>query len=323
MKGFGDYLAEKVRLLGKENDLLKEKDLNIGAYLMCPPYGMSADIPNNALMKELSSKDRQIDIEKAVREWINLYYFISNYGIVYLLPPIEGLQDQTYTANLGIVLPHLKNTTVVISNFRSQVRTKETPEGIDFFKKMNYNVAKCPFKFEGEADLKYLGKNNYAGGYGIRSEKDAYSWFEKEFDMKVIKVEMSDEKLYHFDCMFLPISSTDVACCTELMDDASVKKLEAIANVYDVPLEACYAGFTNSVVFNRIICCESQIRGMKATDERYERENLKIMHMNKICAKVGFEPIFFSLSEFEKSGGDLSCLVMHLSYPDFMYPIND
>ena len=53
---------------------------------------------------------------------------------------------------------------------------------------MDYEVHMCPFKWEGEADLKYLYDNVYIGGYGIRSDIKAYEWMEEKFDMKIIKL---------------------------------------------------------------------------------------------------------------------------------------
>ena len=48
-----------------------------------------------------------------------------------------------------------------------------------FFELMDYQVHMCPFKWEGEADLKYLYDNVYIGGYGIRSDIQAYEWMEE------------------------------------------------------------------------------------------------------------------------------------------------
>ena len=271
-------------------------------------------------MKELPPEQRKIDVKTAFGQWADVFGFLAMNSIVYLIPAQKGLQDQSYTANLGIVLPHLKENVVVISNFKSPPRVNEAKEGIDFFTKLRYNIYQSPTKFEGEADLKYLKDNIYIGGYGIRTEKETYKWFEENFEMQVIPVEMKDEYLYHFDCMFLPLTVDQVACCTSLIEPATLKKIEKHAEIHDVPKKAAYCGLTNSIIMNRTVVTHSNLQKMKTTDEFYNDEAVKVQTLNTICEKLGFEPVYFDISEFTKSGALMSCLAMHLSYPDFKYP---
>ncbi|MGK7929426.1 MAG: hypothetical protein AB4290_29995 [Spirulina sp.] len=80
-------------------------------FLMNAPFFVSADVINNQIMMDvlsaLSPDEQKIDIDRALSQFHELYSFISRYALVYLLPSYPGLQDQTYVANLGIVLPHL------------------------------------------------------------------------------------------------------------------------------------------------------------------------------------------------------------------------
>lgn len=313
-------LLEDALPMQKQNDLKKERDLNVSAFLLCPPFNLSSDNPNNIWMKELSPEDRKIDIDKAFTQWFDFYSFLASSAMVYLIPAVPGLQDQSYVANLGLVLPHRKTHDVVISNFTSEVRINESPEGIDFFKKLGYNVYQAPDKFEGEADLKFIKDNIYVGGYGIRSKKETYEWFEKEFDMKVIKVKMTDERLYHFDCMFLPVNTDNVIACTKLIDKSVLKEIEKHVEVHDVSQDVCESGITNSVISYQTICTHSDIDDLKASDENYPYEREKVDTLNKIAEKIGFEPIYFNISEYTKSGALMSCLVMHVTFNDFKYP---
>jgi N-dimethylarginine dimethylaminohydrolase len=312
--------VEKAQPIHPEGELQKEKDLNISSFLLCPPWNLSSENANNPWMTDLPPGERKIDVKKAMNQWCDLYGFLASCATIYLIPPQKGLQDQAYTANLGIVLPHLKDNTVVISNFTSPPRVKEAKEGIDFFTKMNYRVFQSEHKFEGEADLKFIKDSTYVGGFGNRTERETLTWFEKNFDMTVIPVEMKDKYLYHFDCMFLPLNTDNVACVTKLIDPGTLKKIEKVAEVHDVPKDCAYSGLTNSVVFSRTICSHTNIDEMKYSDEYYDDEQDKINCLNKICEKIGFEPVYFDISEFTKSGALMSCLVMHLSYPDFKYP---
>ena len=316
----GKFFKEDALPMQKQNELKKEADLNVSAFLLCPPFNLSSDNPNNIWMKEMDPKDRKIDIDKAFSQWFDFYSFLASSSMVYLIPAVPGLQDQSYVANLGLVLPHRKTSDVVISNFTSEVRINEAPEGLDFFKKLGYNVYQAPDKFEGEADLKYIKDNVYVGGYGIRSKKETYEWFEKEFDMKIIKVKMTDERLYHFDCMFLPVNTDSIIACTDLIDKPTLREIEKYAEVYPVSKEVCESGITNSVITYQTICTHSDIDDLKATDENYPYEREKVDTLNKIAEKIGFEPIYFNISEYTKSGALMSCLVMHVTFRDFKYP---
>ena len=314
-----NLLIEKL-INGMESGLKKEKDLNVPCFLMCPPHNLSIDSPNNPWMKELSEEDKKLDLQKAFNQWMDLYNFLASSSIVYLIPPVKGLQDQVYVANLGIIFPHLKKNIVVISNYTSPPRIEEAPHGIEFFKNLGYIVHHSPYKFEGEADLKFIKDDIYVGGYGIRSEKKTFDWMEEEFNCKIIKIKMTDDYLYHFDCMFFPINTGHIACVTSLIDKSSLKKLENIAEIHSIPKEIGYSGLTNSVILDKTWCSHSNLHDLKNTDELYDDEKNKVELINKICEKVGFEPIYFNISEFLKSGALMSCLVMHLSYTDFIYP---
>ena len=108
------------------------------------PFSLSSEVPNNIWMNELSPEERIIDRDKALFQFMELYGFLSRHAIVYLLPSYPGLQDQTYVANLGIVLPHTEEKTVVISNYRSEPRRGESDIGREFFKLMNFTIKEAP-----------------------------------------------------------------------------------------------------------------------------------------------------------------------------------
>ena len=128
-------------------------------FLMNFPFSYATDIANNQWMKDLKENQRQPDYVRAAVQFLALYRNISAEVLVYLLPTPQGLdlQDLVYTANLGIVLEHLPDrNTVVISNFTTPPRRRETAVGVKFFQDMGYNVHVAPAKFEGEAELKHL-----------------------------------------------------------------------------------------------------------------------------------------------------------------------
>jgi len=286
------------------------------AYLMNVPFSLAADVANNVWMSEIKDEERKIDNQKAINQFLQLYHYMASNAIAYLLPTpkIPGLQDLVYCANLGIVLEHTPDrNTVVLSNFSTEVRTPEKEVGESFFHAMGYDVASPPFHFEGEAELKHLYDNVYIGGYGTRSDKKAYEWLAKEFDMRIISVEETDPYLYHLDCTVFPLTREDTLVCTEMYTTEEIRNIEAVTNIVDVSVDNCFSGICNSVRLGNSLLNASNIHEMKYGDEYYEEEKKKNRKLEDIATRFAFEVSYFNLSEFLKSGALLSCMVMHLN----------
>ena len=286
------------------------------AYLLNVPFSLAADVANNAWMAEMKDNERIVDIRKAINQFLQLYHFMASDAVVYLLPTpkLPGLQDLVYCANMGVVLEHVPEKNIIIlSNFSAENRKSETQVGKQFFELMGYNTFMPPHHFEGDAELKHLHDNVYIGGYGTRSEKQAYSWMAEQFDMNIIPVEEVEPYLYHLDCTVFPLTREDTLICTEMYTNEEIKQIEAVTNIVDVSVDDCFSGICNSIRLGNSILNASNIYEMKATDEFYEEEKHKNRTLEDIAARFAFEVSFFNLSEFLKSGALLSCMVMHLN----------
>jgi len=291
--------------------------LPIPAFVMNFPFTLDTANPNNIWMQEMEKEELKINKGNAYRQFLDLYQFVAGNSLVYNLPSTGNYQDLVYVANLGIQLPHIKDSnTIIMANFTSEPRQGEEEVGKPFFEAMGYEVHNCPFKWEGEADLKYLYDNVYIGGYGIRSDIKAYEWMEKEFDMKIIKLEMVDDYLYHLDCSIFPLTQEKTLVCTEMFEEDELAQLEQHTEIIDISVDDAFNGLTNSVRLGNMILCASNLSEMTRADENYEAEKAKINTLEKICFNEGLEPVFFNLSEYMKSGAMLSCMMMHLNYVD-------
>jgi N-dimethylarginine dimethylaminohydrolase len=291
--------------------------LPIQSYVMNFPFTLSTTDPNNIWMQELSDEELAVNKPKAYKQFMDLYNFMAGNSLVYLLPSEGTLQDQVYVANLGIYLPHIKNeNNIILSNFTSDPRKGEELVGEKFFNQMGYQTAISPYKWEGEADLKYLYDNVYIGGYGIRSNIKTYEWMEKEYDANIIKVAMTDEYLYHLDCSIFALNPEQTLICTELFDEQELKEIGKYTDIIDIDVDDALGGLTNAVRMGNMIMCASNISEMKKTDQYYEGEVHKLKTLEKICSDAGMEPVVFNLSEYMKSGAMLSCMVMHLNRVD-------
>lgn len=299
-----------------DGGFLNPTRLSCPAYLVNAPFSYSTDVANNAWMEELPVEKRQPDRQRAMVQFLELYRFLSSEALVYVLPAPGscGLQDLVFTANLGAVLEHVPSgDAVVLSNFTSEPRVGETAVGVRFFESLGYRVHVAPTKFEGEAELKHLHDNIYVGGYGLRSEYETYEWMERTFDMRVVKLELTDPYLYHLDCTVFPITRESTLVCTEMYEESELAELEAVTEIIDVSFDDCYSGICNSLRLTNTIMNASNIHELKAGTEDYKHEIQKNRRLEDIASELAFEVSYFNLSEYLKGGALLSCMAMHLN----------
>lgn len=268
--------------------------LRTQVFLMNYPLSVSNAVANNAWM--IPDQQGQYDLDKAGQQWMSLYQALSTHSIVYLLPGHGNLQDLPFVANVACFLPHRAHDTIVLANFASAPRVGEEEIARRFFGEWDYLVMQPPHCFEGEADLKWVRDNVYIGGIG-RSSKLAYRWMRDQFSMDVVDIHLTDPKLYHLDCVFAPLGDKALVNFS-VITRADLKKLERVIEIIPVPKEHAYDGWTNSLRIGSTLY----------------HSPARLSTFDKLLEQHGFGLRTFDLSEFDKSGADLSCLVMHLNY---------
>lgn len=286
------------------------------AFLMNAPFGYTAEVANNVWMEEYAEGARQVDQRRAIAQWMDLYNLLASEGLVYVLPtPPEPLQDLVFTANLGIALTHLKAPTVVLSRFVPGPREGETLVGERFFKQMGYDVHLSPHEFEGEAELKHLRDNVYVGGYGQRSTLEAYEWMESEFDMVIVKLAMTEPKLYHLDCSVFPLTPQHTMIAADLYQPEEIDALKAHTEIVGVSNADAMAGICNTVRLSNTLVNASHVNDLtrKTDADEYAAELEKNRTLEDIAEDFAFEVNYVNLSEYHKAGALLSCMVMHLN----------
>lgn len=289
--------------------------LNMPLFMMNIPTSYSTDIKNNVWMDEYDDNEIIVNKEKAIRELWEVYSFLSNQGFVYLLPtPADcKLQDLVFVANNGIVLEHVDEPTYIGANFRASNRIGEEVLGMSFFNSLGYKTIKCPYFFEGEAELKHLRDNIYIGGYGMRSQKESYEWMEKEFGMKVIPLELTDPYNYHLDCTVFPLTRDKVIIATDAYTKNELKLVEKVAEIIPITIDQAHTGLTNSVRVNNYLLNASDIDFLSKRSEDYRLESSKNFRLEQIAGENCMEVVYFNMEEFMKGGALLSCCVLHVN----------
>lgn len=102
---------------------------------------------------------------------------------------------------------------------------------------------------------------------------------------------------------------------TSVIDKKTIRQLEKYTEIIDIP-DIGDTDATNCIRVGNMILNTNKNTVKKNSDE-YIREANKITFLEHLCAKYAYEPIFFDLSEFAKSGAALSCMFFHLNYPEY------
>ena len=266
-------------------------------FLMCPPDHYEGDYVINPWMEgniHKSSRDR------AVEQWQKLYYLLKDRAIVDLVEPQPGWPDQVFTANAGLVL----GDQVVLSRFLHKERQGEEPYFKRWFEDNGYTVyelpKELPFEGAGDALLDREGRWLWAG-YGFRSELDSHAYIAQWLDIEVLSLRLIDERFYHLDTCFCPLSGGYLLYYPPAFDSYSNHLIEM-----RVPPEKRIA--LEQVDANNFSCNAVNIGSVVVMNQASDA-------LTECLTEAGFEIVETPLTEFMKAGGAAKCLTLRVNEP--------
>ena len=266
-------------------------------FLMCPPDHYDVDYVINPWMEgniHKSSRDR------AVAQWQKLYHVLKDEALVDLVQPQLGSPDMVFTANAGLVL----GDHVVLSRFFHPERQGEEPHFKTWFEEHDFTVYELPkdlpFEGAGDALLDREGRWLWAG-YGFRSELYSHSYIAKWLDIEVLSLRLTDERFYHLDTCFCPLSGGYLLYYPPAFDAYSNHLIERrVPEEKRIAIEepdavnfAC-----NAVNIDSAIVMNKASEGLKTR-----------------LREKGFKVIETPLTEFLKAGGAAKCLTLRVTEP--------
>jgi N-dimethylarginine dimethylaminohydrolase len=270
-------------------------------FVMCPPEFLSTRIKNNVWMKA-----GKINKERAMSQYRRIKNVVEALGTDVLeITPVPAAQDQVFCANVAVSIEPY----VVLANYKAAGRDVEVAPARSFFRKHGYETIQPPYDFEGEAELKRIREDLYFGGYGQFTDMKALEWIADTCEIEIIPIKETNDKLYHLDCSILMVDEQNAIVVKEGIDAASFKAIESIVNVIVAPSDIAVTGCTNAVLIrNKNIC-------LSGTFQPEWKEYAKAMEwMNATFDQFGYTCVFLDVDEFEPSGADLSCCIMHLTF---------
>ena len=265
--------------------------------LMCAPDHYDVDYVINPWMEGNIHKSSQ---DKAVEQWSKLNFVLNDIAKVDLVQGQPGVPDMVFTANAGLVL----GDNVVLSRFFHPERQGEEPYFKKWFEDNGFNVFELPkdlpFEGAGDALLDREGRWLWAG-YGFRSELDSHPYIAKWLDIEVLSLRLIDDRFYHLDTCFCPLTGGYLLYYPAAFDSYSNHIIEgrvppekriAIAEADAINFACNTVNVGNTVVMN------------KASKELKQR-----------LSDAGFEVIETPLTEFLKAGGAAKCLTLRINEP--------
>lgn len=258
--------------------------------LMCPPDYFSIDYAINPWMKE----GNDCDFELTKKQWENLRETFEKLGAETVTMDAQpNLPDLVFTANAAVVY----NKIAIISRFRFEERRPEEQFFADWFRNNGYIVSLLPEEicFEGAGDALFSGETLFAG-YAPRTDINSHAYIAKLLNVNVLSLELVDERFYHLDTCFCPLTDGYVLYFANAFDEYGNRVIESHfpeeKRIAVTEEEACKFS-CNAVSLGKNVVLN------KTTDR-----------LKKALADKGFNAYEVDLSEFIKSGGSAKCLTL-------------
>ena len=265
--------------------------------LMCPPDYFSVDVAINPWM---AGNEGQLDRDRAQRQWQALVDGISEFADIVTMQAQPDLPDMVFTANAGVVY----GDKAIASHFIPHERRPEEAHFKRWFRDHGFELLDLDEKigFEGAGDCLLDRGGPWAWtGFGFRTEIEAHSVIADYFEREVVSIRLTDERFYHIDTCFCPLTGGFLMYHPPAFDYESRLAIERrvpphkriVVDTEDAGNFACNAVNVGQEIFVH-----------RASDPLKARLML-----------LGFRVHEVDLSEFLKSGGSAKCLTLKLTEP--------
>ncbi|MEK7389267.1 MAG: arginine deiminase-related protein [Elusimicrobiota bacterium] len=270
--------------------------------LMCPPdYFQVLSVKNPYMIGNVGG----VDPMKARRQWETLVAAFESVGCpVDTITPTPGLEDMVFCANQSLAGTRPDGEKVaLISAMRHASRRREVGSFKHWYEARGYRVFSLKSEgheaFEGSGDaIWHPCKRLIWGGYGFRTDAAMFTQVAEFFKTPVLLLKLVNERFYHLDTCFCPLTSESVLIYPSAFDAAS---LELILKMFPIVITSSEAD-----AVTRMSCNSAVWRSKFALVQKGAAAASG--HMQALGLKV----VEVDTSEFVKSGGSVYCLKQFL-----------
>lgn len=265
--------------------------------LMCPPDYFSVDYVINPWM---AGHKEGLSLERARQQWDALRDSIAEFAEVVTMDAQPELPDMVFTANAGVVY----GNKAIASHFMPHERRPEEQYFKTWFRENGFELLDLDEKigFEGAGDcLHDRGGKWLWTGHGFRTEIVAHAEIQDFFGLDVVSIRLTDERFYHIDTCFCPLTGGFLMYHPPAFDFDSRVAIESripahkriVVDTLDAGNFACNAVNIGDQVFLN-----------KASEA-----------LQASLKQAGFTVHEIEVSEFLKAGGSCKCLTLKLHEP--------
>lgn len=277
--------------------------------MVSPDHFDIVDVKNT----HMQGQEGKVDKRKAKEQWEFLrsqYQELAKRNVLeecLLIPGAKGCEDMVFAANQ--TFPWLNDQgekVVILSKMKHASRQREVIHFEKFFSDLGYKIIVLHKArlFEGMGDtIPHPGKKLLYGGYGHRSDQEAYEEISSLLNVPVVCLKLKDERFYHLDTCFVPLDEKSVMLYKGAFTDDGLTLIHSLfEKVIDVPLEEAAGNFA----LNAHVIHNSENEKKVAILQKGSS------YTNACLVESGFEVIEVDTSEYMKSGGSVFCMKMML-----------
>lgn len=243
-----------------------------------------------------------VDTDVAQQQWKTLRAVYRALDCtVHVVEGQPGLPDMVFCANQTLPYRHPEtgDVGVVLSRMHTQERQPEVPHFARFFAERGYSVRELPddvaSDFEGMGDaIWHPGRHLLWGGYGYRTDLDAYEALSEMLHVPVVAVHLDDPDFYHLDTCFSVLREDAVLIYPGVFSD---DERALVDHFFETVIEAPEGEARDRFACNAHCPDGAHViihEGCSETNARLEAE--------------GFVPVEVDTSEFLKAGGSVFCM---------------
>lgn len=259
--------------------------MNVTRVLLCRPTYFVVDYIINPHMQPHS-----VDQTKAMKQWQALVAALESLKIaVDVIEQEPDVPDMVFATDQGIV----QDGTILFANFRFNQRKKESHYYREWFRDHGFGLRSLSnvFPFEG-GDTLFFGDMLFVGT-GFRASVASCEELSKKLDKDVIPLRLVDPAYYHLDTCFFPLND-DIAFYYPPAFSENSKNLlkKLVPNLHEFSEEEAAGFAANSFVSGDTVLIET---GVSTFKQKLEDLGKKVVELD--------------MSEFNKSGGGIHCLI--------------
>jgi len=266
--------------------------------LLVKPVGFRVEYAINPYMLDENGNLQQVDSGRAGEQWKKVTETFARLGLsVATFDGLEQFPDMVFCANQTLPILDAAGTQhFVLSRMKSNQRKGEVPYFKRWAEENGYQTfPMTDFDFEGGGDAIWnYETGELFGGYGFRSDVRAYDVLEKEFGVRVHRLELVREEFYHMDTCLAVIDAGVVAVVASAFASESLRLIRSkFKTVIEIDPDEARQHFAGNCV---------------SVDGKHVMLQKGAAKLAADLRRLGFEPVEADVSEFIKAGGGPFCI---------------